>query len=441
MARAPATPHPKRRRKLPNMGPGSAKPDHPDRKKELPPQPSLVELLDDQLDEYTVGDWRARNVRLVELLAELGLYDPHAVPYEAHRLLTDSLIHVLNGAATDPQNAGHVRAQNENVLHYGLAAKVPKLALTIALEAGMIHDLNKAMGEPLRQDAFAVRDPSGKPLRLMTTMAQIVGLNHLGERTRTALESATKLNAGALDAEIAQQIDRTVIHHGIGSSRFIQDLLSGKNPWWGEEFVDPSSQAKKLIHPDQPENSIESVIHDLADSTQQMQGGAAWLMKYPAGFWRASGRSLADMLSSGNVESSTLGSVPLSLRLQIAVESATCEDIIIVAEEAKIIDPVRGRALRKAVDEATDSSALWIEDNPSYLADPSGVSVYHDVGRSLGVRPEEALAKLKRAVAGSPEANELEPLVWESGRRVDLDRARALAHKIQNTRLDDDRVI
>lgn len=399
------------------------------------PQPSLLELLDDQLDEYTVGDWRARNLRLTEVLAELNLYDPHAVPHGAHRMLTDSLIHVLNGAATDPQNAGHVRAQNENVLHYGLAAKVPKLALTIALEAGMIHDLNKAMGEPLRQDAYAVRDPSGKPLRLMTTMAQIVGLNHLGERTRNALEAATRLTEGALDAEIAKQIDQTVVHHGIGSSRFIQDLLNGKNPWWGEEFVDPQSQVKKLVHPEQPGNTIESVIHDLADSTQQMQGGAAWLMKYPAGFWRASGRSLADMMSSGNVESSTLGSVPLSLRLQIAVESATCEDIIIVAEEAGIIDMLRGRELRKAVDEATDSSALWIEDNPNYLADPNGVSVYHDVGRSLGVRPEEALAKLKLAIAGSREANELEALVWESGRRVDLDRARALAHKIQNTRL------
>src|SRR6185295_17385277 len=134
-----------------------------------------------------------------------------------------------------------------------------------------------------------------------------------------------------------------------------------------------------------PPNSLESVIHDLADSTQQMQGGAAWLMKYPAGFWRASGRSLADMLSGGSVESSTLGSVPLSLRLQIAVETATCEEIIVVAEEAQLIDLDRGRALRKAVDEATDSSALWIEDTPEYLADPDGVSVYHDVGRALGV--------------------------------------------------------
>src|SRR5690349_1754449 len=104
MARAPATPHPKRRRKLPARAPSKTE--------FRPDPPSLLALLDDELDEYTVGDWRSRNLRLTEILSELGLYDQDAVPYEAHRMLTDSLIHVLNGAATDPQNAGHVRAQN-----------------------------------------------------------------------------------------------------------------------------------------------------------------------------------------------------------------------------------------------------------------------------------------------------------------------------------------
>jgi hypothetical protein len=138
------------------------------------------------------------------------------------------------------------------------------------------------------------------------------------------------------------------------------------------------------------------------------------------------------MMSSGNVESSTLGSVPLSLRLQIAVETATCEDIIIAGEEAELLDPDRGRALRRAVDEATDSSALWIEDGEEYLADPDGVSVYHDVGRALGVSAADAHHRLKGAIAGSRESRELESLVWESGHRVDLDRARALAHRIQS---------
>src|SRR5262245_6864871 len=110
MARAPASP-PQRRRRSP--------PRSPSKSETRAEKTSLLELLDDELDEYTVGDWRARNLRLTEILSELGLYDTDAVPYEAHRLLTDSLIHVLNGAATDPQNAGHVRAQNENVLHYG----------------------------------------------------------------------------------------------------------------------------------------------------------------------------------------------------------------------------------------------------------------------------------------------------------------------------------
>jgi hypothetical protein len=396
---------------------------------------SLIALLDDELDEYSVGDWRSRNLRLTELLTGLGLYDDKAVPSEAHRVLTDALIHLLNNAATDPQNAGHVRAQNENVLHYGLAASVPKTSLTIALEAGFIHDLNKAMGEPLRQDEYGVLDTRGRKLPLMTTMAQIVGLNHLGERTRAAIHSATRLPNGALDLSIAQAIDRTIVHHGLGSSRFIQDLLNGRNPWWGDGFVNELTGERKLTHPEQPPLTIESVIHDLADSTQQMQGGAAWLMKYPAGFWRASGRSLADMMSSGDVESSTQGSIPLSLRLQIVVESATCEEIINVAAEAQILDAERARALRKAIDEATDSSSLWIEDNSEYLANANGGSVYHDVGRALGVSAEDAHARLKAAIAGTHEANELETLVWESGRRVDLERARALAHKIQNTRL------
>lgn len=418
------------------------RPSPPRRRKPLRPPPkeavqstSLVDLLDDELDEYSVGDWRARNLRLTQILVDLGVYDDKAVPAESHRLLTDSLIHLLNGAATDPQNAGHVRAQNENVLHYGLAATVPKTSLTVALEAGFIHDLNKAMGEPLRQDEYGVLDHRGRKLPVMTTMAQIVGLNHLGERTRAAIQSATRLSAGALDPAIAAAIDRTIVHHGIGSSRFIQDLLNGNNPWWGDGFVDERTGERKLTHPEQPPLTIESVIHDLADSTQQMQGGAAWLMKYPAGFWRASGRSLADMMSSGDVESSTQGSIPLSLRLQIVVESATCEEIINVALDQKIIDEDRARALRKAVDEATDSSSQWIDDNPDYLATANGGSVYHDVGRTLGISAQDAHARLKAARAGSQEATELESLVWESGRRVDLDRARSLAQKIQNTRL------
>src|SRR5262245_18261914 len=83
---------------------------------------ALLDLLDDKVEEYTVHDWRQRNLRLVEVLAEMKLIDLDVVSKEAHRVLTELLIHVMNAAATDPQNAGHVRAQNENILHYGLTA-------------------------------------------------------------------------------------------------------------------------------------------------------------------------------------------------------------------------------------------------------------------------------------------------------------------------------
>ncbi|MCK6544789.1 hypothetical protein L6R52_02905 [Myxococcota bacterium] len=389
---------------------------------------SLVRLLDDDLDHYTVHDWRVRNLRLYDELVDLGFVDPHVVPAEAHRFLTEALIQVMNGAATDPQNAGHVRAQNENILHFGLAARVPKRTLTIALAAGFIHDLNKAMGEPLRQDELGVRDVRGRLVPMMTTMAQIVGLNHLGERTRSTLAAATRLSKGALDREVFAAIDRCIVHHGLGSSRFIRELVAGKNPWWGEEFVDPVTGVQKLVHPAQPPLTLESVIHDLADSTQQMQGGAAWLMKYPAGFWRGSGRSLADMLSGGDPDADA--AVPMSLRLQIDVETATCREIIVSAEAANIIDAALAVKLLDAVGEATRSSRQWIEDDAEYLADRDGESVYHDLGRALGVAPETARDKLAATISGTPEADELETVLWRSGRRVDLQRARDLAHRI-----------
>lgn len=364
----------------------------------------------------------------MEELIHLDLFDPEVVPREAHLHLTESLIQVLNGAATDPQNAGHVRAQNENVLHFGLAAAVPKATLTIALEAAFIHDLNKAVGERLRQDEWSVRDRRGRALAVMTSMAQIVGLNHLGERTRGVIEAAVRLPAGALDPEVARSIDRTIIHHGLGSSRFIGALVDGKNAWWGSEFVDPATGERRLYHPIQPPLTLESVIHDLADSTQQMQGGAAWLMKYPAGFWRGSGRSLRDMLSgSGGAED---GGVPMSLAVQIEVETATCRGIIESAVLAGIVDRELAERLALAVEEAIASSRRWIDGSPDYLAGEGGESAYHDLARALGISPEQAVARLEAAISGTQEADELIGLLWTSGRRVDLERARALTRRI-----------
>jgi hypothetical protein len=393
---------------------------------------TLIDLLDDKVEEYTVNDWRKRNLRLADMLAEMKLIDPTIVSKEAHRVLTDLLIHVMNAAATDPQNAGHVRAQNENILHYGITARLSTRSLSIALEAGFIHDLNKAMGEPLRRDDFGVRDQRGRLVPMMTTMAQIVGLNHLGDRTRSAIEAAARLPKGALAPEIARAIDMCIIHHGLGSSKFIQDLMEGRNAWWGDEFVDHETKTRKLVHPSQPPLTLESVIHDLADSTQQMQGGAAWLMKYPAGFWRASGRSLANMLSGrGQAKDED---IPMSLRLQIDVETATCKGIIEDARRREIVSDDLAARLERAVKDATASSVEWIDDSPDYLANKTGESVYHDVAHSLRIAPEQAKKKLELAIAGRPESAELEPIVWESGRRVDLDRAKALAAVILNGR-------
>ncbi len=391
---------------------------------------TLLELLDDRVHEFSVADWRARNLRLPEMLAERGLFDDRLVPTPAHRHLTDALISVRVGAATDPQNAGHVRAQNENVLHYALSARLPRESLTLALTAGFVHDLNKALGEPLRTDAYAARDPRGRPLPSMTTMAQLVGLNHLGDRTRRALVAATRLGAGALAPEIADAIDRVIVHHGLGSSRFVQELLAGSNPWWGAEFTDPSTGQSRLVHPPQPPLSLASVIHDLADSTQQMQGGAAWLMKYPLGFWRAEGRSYQAML--GGRASEALG-IPLSLGAQLAVESETCRGIIGAAEAALLIDAPTAARLVAALEAAAAPSWRWIDDAPEHLAAPDGESVYHDVARALGIAPQEAHARLGAALPGTPEGDALEELLWSSGLRLDEARARALVALIEGS--------
>lgn len=390
---------------------------------------SIVELLDDDVANYTVVEWRRRNLDLFHLLVDRGLLDPGTVSFEAHRFLTEMLIQARVGAATDPQNAGHVRAQNENVLHYALHAEVPPGTLTVALEAGFIHDLNKALGEPLRGDQWAVRDHAGQIVPAMTTMAQIVGLNHLGERTRRSLSAATRLPVGALRPEIAEAIDRVIVHHGRGSSRFIEDLLNGHNGWWGSEFVDPETGARRLIHPPQPPLTLASLIHDLADSTQQMQGGAAWFMKYPAGFWYGLGRSYAEMLSGqGEVGP---GEIPVSLHQQIEVESDTCRKLIDEALEASLIDAVRAERLSLAIDEGARSSREWLDDTPDHLAKPEGQSVYHDVARVLSITPTEARALLGRERPGSGEADRLEELIWISGQRLDKARAHELAQMIE----------
>jgi hypothetical protein len=388
-------------------------------------RPDLVRLLDEDQLQFSMAEWRQRNLAIYTELVARGLCDPELVSPPAHRYLTESLIRDSNPAATDPQNAGHVRAQNENILHYGLWLRAPPDVLTVALEAGYIHDLNKAVSSPLRRDRWAVRSTSGVPHLRMRTLGESVALNHLGEGTRACLEQATRLEVGALSPDVAERIDRCIVHHGLGSSRFIQELLEGNNEWWGHEFVEPASGRRLLVHPPQPPLTLESVLHDLADSTQQMQGGLAWLAKYPAGFWRDVGRSYWEMLSQD--AHSRGGGIPLSLRLQVDSESETCRRIIRDAELAGLIGAERGRALRAALASACRGTEAWIDDRAKTLAKTRAPTVYHDVGRALGISAARALARLKEVGPGSPGAAEIEPLLWASARRLDLQRVRALA--------------
>ena len=392
--------------------------------------PELMQLLDEDVAGYSLADWRARNLRLFDLLVELALLSPEVVPRPALEHILERTIDVRVGAASDPQNAGHVRAQNENVLLFGLRAGVPPPALTVALVAGFIHDLNKAFREPLRTDEFAVRDGQGRVVPLMLTMAQIVGLNHLGDRTRRELVAATRLPEAPLSAAVAQAIDRCIVHHGLGSSQFIRDLMVGKNEWWGHEFVDPKTQAPLLVHPPQPPLTLESVVHDLADSAQQMQGGVAWLLKYPAGYWRASGRSFADMLTG--LPEDALASVPMSLKHQIRVESATCREIIAAGLAAQVVTERGAAGFSRALDEAIAPSLAWVQDAPEVLAAAEGVTIYHDVARGLATTPAEARRRLLETAPGGTDTEEIEDLIWRSARRLDSVRARDLTHVIQS---------
>lgn len=387
---------------------------------------ALLHLLDDDPAHLSVEEWRARNLALHTELVRRGLVDAKTVPAAAHRFLTETLISRENPAATDPLNAGHVRAQNANVLHYGLALGLDARRLAVALEAAFIHDLNKAVGEELRRDRYAVRRHDGRRVERQETVAACVGLNHLGERTRAALARATKLPSGRLSAPVAEAIDRCIVHHGLGSSRFIQRLVDGDNEWWGSEFVDPKTGTRLLVHPPMPPLSLESVVHDLADSTQQMQGGVAWLLKYPEGFWREAGLSYWQMLSDPRAEAGR--GVAGSLARQIALETATSESIILTARFDLELGAGEAKALKGALARAVRSTARWIDDRPGALAQPRGSSVYHDVARALGGTPKQAKRRLESCGPGDPQ---LDAVVWRSARALDLRRLSALARAIE----------
>lgn len=361
---------------------------------------------------------------MYSVLVECGAVDPEVVSVPVVEFLVDRLVNARVGAALDLQNAGHIRAQNENVVYFGLCSGVGREALTIALVAGLIHDLNKAFRESLREDRFAVTDGDGRMLREMATEAQVVGLNHLGERTRRALQDATELPSDALAVEVAEAIDLCIVHHGLGASRFIRELIAGVNPWWGHEFVDPKTKARRLYHPPQPPLSVASVLHDLADSTQQMQAGLAWLMKYPVGYWSGSGRSFAEMLSGSPGDD---GPIPLSLRRQIEVETETSRAIIREGEAEALLSDREARRLFEALDRAMASSRRWVETP----ADGGVVgTVYAEVARVLGVTVEETYAQMSRLGPGDVGTGPLEAAIWDVAKGLDSERAVTLADLI-----------
>ena len=125
------------------------------------------------------------------------------------------------------------------------------------------------------------------------------------------------------------------------------------------------------------------------------------------------------------------GGVPMSLRLQIEVETSTCFEIVELGFEAGLVDRPQGEALKAAVRETSALSRQWIEDAPDYLAEVSGESVYHDVARALGVRATAAHESLSRTAPGTPGFELIEELIWASGRNLDRLRGRTLAQKIE----------
>ena len=382
------------------------------------------ELLDDDVTRYTLADWRARNIELYAILSECCVVDPAVVSASVVQFLGNRLLNPRVGAALDLQNAGHIRAQNENVVYFGLFSGVDRQARTVAFVAGLIHDLNKAFREVLRTDAFAVTDSGGNVVREMTTEARIVGLNHLGDRTRRALEDATKLAHAPLDPEVAHQIDQCIVHHGLGSSRFVRDLVAGINPWWGHEFVDPKTSQRLLHHPPPPPLSLASILHDLADSTQQMQAGLAWLMKYPTGYWSTSGRSFREMLSGGSADD---GPIPLSLRCQIEVELETSSAIVQKGREQSLLSDTEAERLLEALRLTVESSRRWIRTPDGSDTSPT---IYTEVAQILGLSIEEAFERMTHMEPGAARSVELERAIWLAARKLDAERAKDLADLI-----------
>ena len=163
----------------------------------------------------TIGGLATPQCLFVVSDSALGLIDVRVVSVDAFlRALNDALIAFRVGAATDP-NASHARAQNENVIHYATAGRAGACS-----DDGFCGRLlstiwaNKA-GNGLPATMTAVRDGDGRIVPVMTTMAQIVGLNHLATGRVNDRPSNLRGRVRSWPRSGGQEIDRCIVHHGL----------------------------------------------------------------------------------------------------------------------------------------------------------------------------------------------------------------------------------
>lgn len=365
-------------------------------------------------NETRVSAWRRRGL---DLWSALGPELSDFVPREAVEQLLSSLIRLDNPACQDPSIAAHVMAQNDNLVVLARWAEAPPEILATALAAGLVHDLNKAPGEPLRRDDFAVRARDGQLFERVTTEAEVVGLNHYGERTRATLE---RLVQGDLVGEtVAQEIDRCIVHHGLGSSRFIRALVHGRLGWGRGDFLDPDGQPRFVL-PQQPRPTLATVLHDLADSAQQMQAGAAWISKYPLGYWRDTGATWAELLSGEGGE----GELPTGLQGQLRIELETCQGILREAIEAGILHRASALRLERGVEALVAAGRAWVDARPETLALPNGETIYHQLAVAFGTSAFQIHDRLLELAPG--DAPEVDHRVLRAAHALDEARARQL---------------
>ena len=354
-----------------------------------------MDILKLRDNAVSLSEWRRRNAEIYAQLVREAYVDAEAVPAKIVRMICEELINESNPAAQDSLNAGHIRSQNENILFLAAMAKISPRDFAICITAGFIHDLNKTVGDPLRQDQYAVRISSGRKVRKQTDIALSVGMNHLGNRTRKVLTSVHKQYSSAICHKVIQQIDECIVHHGIGSSRFIQGLFNGENPWWQDMYWDKSRNAPVFKHPTQPPASVGTVVHDLADSAQQMQGDSGWLQKYPFGYWTDSDLSFWQMF--WECRPARQIRVAKSLAEQVIIESQTCVHILEEARRSNLLTESQLLRLDVGVHVIAESSKQWLApSNQQQKQLPAGQNLLSDLSRELGYSKQKLKLELKK---------------------------------------------